>query len=55
MIFKATSAVLDIDIAIVDEREPHDRVQIALRAEAEAPGFVIHTRSWRGELLPRLL
>ena len=55
MIFKATSAVLDIDIAIVDEREPHDRVQIALRAEAEAPGFVIPTRSWRGELLPRLL
>ena len=55
MIFKATSAVLGIDIAVVDEREPHDRVQIALRAEAETPGLVIPTRSWRGELLPRLL
>ena len=54
-IIKATSAVLAIDIVIVDEREPHDRVQIALRAEAEAHGFIHPTRSWRNELLPRLL
>ena len=54
-IIKATSAVLGIDIVIVDEREPHDRVQIALRAEAETPGFVFPTRSWCNELLPRLL